>query len=98
LATELTDELIQEGYVRDVVRSVQERRKELGCEFTDRIELGLVASDDQLTAALERFGDYIATETLATKLTHEPLGGAEAKRVQVADFELEIYLQVAQPG
>ena len=36
LSTELTPELIREGLARDVVRLIQERRKELDCQYTDR--------------------------------------------------------------
>ena len=42
LSTELTPELIAEGLARDVVRMIQDRRKEIGCEYTDRIEVGIV--------------------------------------------------------
>ncbi len=48
LNTELTNELVQEGLARDVVRVIQDRRKELGCEYTDRIRIGLVTDSDEL--------------------------------------------------
>jgi len=37
LATELTEELIAEGLARELVRLIQDRRKELACDYTDRI-------------------------------------------------------------
>ena len=36
LSTELTEELLREGCARELVRLIQDRRKEMGCEITDR--------------------------------------------------------------
>ncbi len=65
--TTLTPELEQEGYARDIIRHVNNMRKEAGLEISDRIELGYGAADD-VAAAFAHFGDYIAQETLATSL------------------------------
>jgi isoleucyl-tRNA synthetase len=67
LDTELTLELSREGDARDLVRGVQNLRKETGLEVTDRITLSLYGSD-RLKAAWEAFGDYVAAETLATSV------------------------------
>src|SRR3954469_8775955 len=77
LATELTPELIAEGWARDFVRVVQDRRKELGLDFTDRIEIGLVGASAALQTAIEPFRDYICGETLAVKLIFEALPGVD---------------------
>ena len=71
LATELTDELIREGYVRDLVRLVQERRKELDCEYTDRIEVGVITESTELFTAISENEDYVKSETLAVELVLE---------------------------
>ena len=42
LSTELTPELIIEGWARELVHAIQNRRKDLGCEYTDRIAVGVV--------------------------------------------------------
>jgi isoleucyl-tRNA synthetase len=67
LDTELTEELSREGDARDLVRGVQNLRKDTGLEVTDRIALVLFGSD-RLKAAWEAFGDYVAAETLATSV------------------------------
>ena len=54
LPTDLTPALVREGLARDVVRLIQERRKELDCQYTDRLRLGLVTSDEELRAAIVR--------------------------------------------
>ncbi len=96
LSTELTPELMAEGLVRDIVRLIQDRRKEIGCEYTDRIEIGLVSSSVELTAAIEKFRDYLAQETLAVKVVCEPPAGIEPVRVNVAGNELAIYVRVVK--
>lgn len=68
LDTELTPELKQEGMVREIVRLVQASRKEAGLEVENRIELSLQFDDDFLAGAIDSFGEYLKTETLAVKL------------------------------
>ena len=77
LATELTPELIDEGKARDLVRIIQDRRKELNLDFTDRIEVGITGASPDLRRAIEANRDYICSETLAVKLLFEALPGVE---------------------
>jgi isoleucyl-tRNA synthetase len=95
LSTELTPQLVREGLARDVVRLIQERRKELDCQYTDRIRVGLVTESDELRAAVRENGDYIRGETLAVELTHEPLAGVDSVELEVAGILVELYLDVA---
>jgi isoleucyl-tRNA synthetase len=67
LDAEITPELLQEGWVRDLVRGVQNLRKEGGLEVTDRIRLSVAGSPEQ-REALEAFMDFVREETLATEL------------------------------
>ena len=96
LATELTPELIAEGQVNDLVRVIQDLRKERGCEFTDKIELSIVTTCEDLQAAILSFRDYIMNETLAVELTLNPMEGVEPKEVSVSGIETQVYLRVAQ--
>ena len=68
LSTELTPELIRLGKARDVVRLVQDRRKEMDLQFTDRIDLWLVTESEELRAAIDENRDYIMNETLVDQL------------------------------
>ncbi len=70
LDTGITEELLKEGAVRDVVRSIQNLRKERGLEVTDRIILKISGSD-WLMAAINSFRDHLLTETLADELLWE---------------------------
>jgi isoleucyl-tRNA synthetase len=96
LATELTPELIAEGLARDVVRLIQDRRKDINCEYTDRIEVGLVTSSDELSAAIEKFRDYVAQETLANTVGSKPLPGVEAVDAKVIGHDLSVFVRVAK--
>lgn len=95
LATELTPELISEGLARDVVRLIQDQRKEISCEYTDRIEVGLVTESAELAAAVASFRDYIAQETLANSVSAVPIGAVSPMRATLLGNELAIYVRVA---
>jgi len=65
LDTEITRELSMEGDIRDLIRGIQNARKEMGLSVTDRIEMCIYGSDS-LKEAWNRFCDSAAAETLAT--------------------------------
>jgi isoleucyl-tRNA synthetase len=66
LDTSLTEELIREGIARELIRTVQESRKQAGLEVSDRIVLG-VSGSAGVEAALGEHRDYLMSETLATE-------------------------------
>ena len=68
LNTELTKDLINEGYAREIISKVQQLRKASGYEVADRIKL-TISSDDTVIGAVEAFRDYICRETLSQELT-----------------------------
>jgi isoleucyl-tRNA synthetase len=67
LDTAITPELEAEGTARDVIRSVQQSRRDAGLEVTDRVRLSLTA-EPAVVAAVEAHRDLIMTETLAVEL------------------------------
>jgi isoleucyl-tRNA synthetase/very-short-patch-repair endonuclease len=67
LDTAITPELEQEGIARDLVRMIQQARKDAGLNVADRINLALDAPQNIL-AAYRNFRDYIAEQTLAVNL------------------------------
>jgi len=64
LDPELTPELIEEGMIRDLVRGIQNLRKEKGLDVSDRISLTLSGSN-VLRSAAENHRDHLLSETLA---------------------------------
>jgi isoleucyl-tRNA synthetase len=75
LDTTLTPELIAEGIVRDVVRGLQDARKQAEFRIEDTIEVTYVA-DPEIAAAIEAHRDYVMNETLAVSLTGRAVTGA----------------------
>jgi isoleucyl-tRNA synthetase len=69
LSTEITPELVREGYANDLVRAIQDQRKELNLDYTDRITIGVVADDAEVTAAVKEHQVFITGETLGDALT-----------------------------
>jgi isoleucyl-tRNA synthetase len=67
----ITPELRAEGLAREIVRRVQDFRKQSGLEIADRIELYLAVSPG-LEPALATHRDYIMSETLALELVQGP--------------------------
>ena len=65
----LTPELVAEGAARDIVRIVQQTRREADLAVSDRIHLILGLPDD-VAQQVAPFADYICAETLAERLSY----------------------------
>lgn len=70
LATNLTEELMNEGMVRELVSKVQTMRKEAGFEVADHIVIGYKSSD-YVQSVMEGYRDTILQGTLADEITME---------------------------
>ena len=74
LNTQLTEELIEEGYVRELISKVQTMRKEADFEVTDKIVIS-VSCGEKLLASIDKHSDEICAATLSTMLRFgEPEG------------------------
>ena len=67
LDTELTEELVEEGFVREVISKIQTMRKDAGFEVMDHIELG-VCGNDKLSAIVESNKATIMTDVLCDSI------------------------------
>jgi isoleucyl-tRNA synthetase len=74
LDTTVTPELEAEGWVRDVVRQVQDARREAGLHVSDRIELTLGVPPERV-GTVEGLRELVATETLADTVAVVPGDG-----------------------
>jgi isoleucyl-tRNA synthetase len=83
LDTRITEELAGEGMARDVVRHIQDQRKEAGLEMEDRIALYLGTESEKLRRAIETHKAYIAGETLTVEWSVQPLTGPGVHRATV---------------
>ena len=86
LNTEITSELRREGLMREVIRQVQNARKQAGLNVDDRIHLALDTHDDELGQAIAEHAETIRLETLAESLNTE--GGTTAEGY-AADVKVE---------
>ncbi|WP_026343123.1 isoleucine--tRNA ligase [Nocardia sp. BMG111209] len=78
LNSEVTEELEAEGWARDLIRDLQETRKSLGLEVSDRITVVLEVPAE-FTHWAETHRDLIAGEILATTLTFGDAGPGAAE-------------------
>jgi isoleucyl-tRNA synthetase len=76
LDTVTTPELEAEGLARDVVRAVQQARRDADLDVSDRIALTLRV-DDTADGAVRAHQELIAGETLATSVEIVPLGASD---------------------
>ena len=77
LDTDLNEELINEGYVREFISKIQQFRKKLDLDVLDNIEISFV-SDKEVTEALFNDEEFIKSETLAKKIEEKDQGGEES--------------------
>lgn len=68
LDPEITEELLHEGMIRDLIRSIQNTRKEEGLEVSDRIHL-TISSDEKIISAAKSFSAHIKEETLSKEIS-----------------------------
>lgn len=68
LDIEVNEELRQEGIARELVNRIQNIRKSIGLEITDKICVQVEKQDD-INAAVEAHNEYISSQVLATSLT-----------------------------
>jgi isoleucyl-tRNA synthetase len=73
----LTDALKREGLMREVVRHIQNARKQAGLNVDDHISLHLATDSEELQAAIAEYSTVIAAETLADEMA-QPVEGYEA--------------------
>ncbi|HEY9054967.1 MAG TPA: isoleucine--tRNA ligase [Rectinemataceae bacterium] len=92
LDTTVTPELLAEGYARDLVRGVQNLRKESGLDVTDHIEL-VLGGDPELKRALDTFGAFIAGETLADSLEWTDFPPEGASQVEAGESSWKVSLR-----
>ena len=92
LDTNLTKELIQEGYAREFISKIQQTRKNNGYEMMDKIQISYT-SDDEVKEAIEVFDEFIKDETLATKITFEE--NKDAKEEVLNGHDSKIFVKKA---
>lgn len=83
LDTKVTEELDREGLARDIVRAIQEARKSMDLNITDRINAN-VNGDEKTKLAVDAHGDMIAKEVLADSISVNLDSGLEQFTVVIS--------------
>ena len=84
----ITDELRIEWYARDLVRQIQEARKEADYQVDDRIEVSM----NNMNEVLAVFKEYIQTETLSTII--KSISNSDInKEIEIGEIKVNLKLK-----
>ena len=73
LDTNLTEELLTEGFVREIISKIQTMRKEAGFEVMDQITI-YHKSDEKVSGIFEQYGDTIKSDVLGVNVVADAAG------------------------
>ena len=95
LDIELTEDLIKEGALREIIRQIQVARKEADFMIEDRIYIQFVCEDEKINQILSEFAEQIKKETLALEI--KTLDNAEfEKTIEAQEKEFTLKLSRAK--
>jgi len=90
----ISDKLLKEGIVRDVIRHVQNFRKESDFRVQDRINISII-SNDSIIDAIEENIEYFKNEILAISISFEVVNSAYSKKIELNGVTLELGISVS---
>ena len=93
LSTSLTEELKQEGFLRELVHQIQNLRKEAKFQIENTIVTAIQCSESQ-KVIINRYKDYLMKETLTKNLGSEFLDGMFVKELSVNDSIVKVGIKV----
>jgi isoleucyl-tRNA synthetase len=88
--TKLDAELKREGLMREIVRQIQNARKQADLQVDDRIHLSLKTTDKNLEAAIKSHHQEITTETLAPKISVEEYKHTVTVKIEGAELVVSL--------
>lgn len=91
LDTTISEELREEGHLREVLSKVQNMRKESGFEVADKIKL-YVSGNEKIEAVVRKFEDTIKKETLAVEVLYNE--NREYTSCNINGEELQVAVEV----
>jgi isoleucyl-tRNA synthetase len=97
LDTMVTPELAAEGTARDVVRAVQQARRDAGLDVSDRIGL-VIGADGAVADAVRAHAGFVAAETLAVSLDVRPAGEVDAQPQPAGDRTIRVAVAKQMTG
>jgi len=89
IRTEINEELLKEGMIRDLVRYIQNMRKEAGYQVEDHIAVGL-STEGRLAQAVQEHRDYLSNEVLADELSSNNISGEYSDSFTIRGDEIQV--------
>ena len=89
LDTNITEELKEEGHVREILSKIQNMRKESGFEVADKIRI-YVSGNEMLQNVIEKFEEQIKKDTLAVEVVYSAEREYNAVKINGEDLELAV--------
>lgn len=90
---DISKELEIEGIARDVVRAIQQRRKDMNLEITDKIVLEIASDDEIINQSIENWTEYIKEQTLVAEIKNGFEESSEEQKniiIESGSFNLKI--------
>ncbi len=94
IETEITPELREEGYLREILSKVQNMRKDSGFEVMDNINL-YVGGNETLEAVVKKYEDVIKHDTLAKDVLYN-VDGKDYVQTPINGESLDIFVEVVK--
>lgn len=91
LDTHQDEELLQKGFAREIMRRIQDLRKECGLEKSQRVSISLSGSDEYLINVAHKFSEEIMSKVGAEKLANDKL--RESKEDTIKDKKIVVSLE-----
>lgn len=90
--TELTEELVEEGFSREIVNRIQNMRKEADFDVVDRISL-YVSSNENVIKLIKKQENYISKETLSDNVMYKEADGDYSKSIEINGDNIKIGIE-----
>ncbi|MDR0461965.1 MAG: isoleucine--tRNA ligase [Christensenellaceae bacterium] len=94
--TVLTDELVEEGILREIIRTIQVARQEADLEITARVHLSLVTKNNKFRTLVEKNYIKISEEVLASTLSLSEIPNTKNKKINIDGDDIVIGLKVSK--
>ncbi|KZL90015.1 isoleucine--tRNA ligase [Clostridium magnum] len=89
LDTHITEELREEGHLREILSKVQNMRKESGFQVADKIKL-YVSGNEMLESVIKKFEDIVKKETLTVDIIYNAEREYNSSKINGEDFNIAV--------
>ena len=96
LDKKLTQDLIDEGQYRELVRTIQGIRQELELTPKDKVLLSLTGMDDELKKFIDNISNSLIKEVKARKLVFNPINANFLKKQEITIKDKEVILTIGK--